>query len=60
MALPWEELKDKSEYLSGVVTSPPYIANNERYTEDPRDLSGMNQSMFMEKMTQNFHETSTV
>ena len=51
-----EELKDKSEYLSGVVTSPPYIANNERYTEDPRDLSGMNQSMFMEKMTQNFHE----
>ncbi len=51
-----EELKDKSDYLDAVCCDPPYIAQNERYTNDDRDLSNMNYKQYVEKMEQNFVE----
>ena len=51
-----KELKDKSDYLDAVCCDPPYIAQNERYTDDERDLSNMNYKQYIEKMEQNFHE----
>lgn len=32
-------LKDKENYLSGIITDPPYIGANEIYTNEPEDLS---------------------
>ena len=51
-----EELKDKSDYLDACCCDPPYIAQNERYTNDERDLSNMNYKQYIEKMEQNFQE----
>lgn len=51
-----EELKDKSDYLDACCCDPPYIAQNERYTTDERDLSNMNYKQYIEKMEQNFVE----
>lgn len=53
-----EELKDKSEYLDGVISDPPYVTYDaaEVYSTDDRDLSHMNNEMFMEKIRQNFKE----
>ena len=51
-----EELKNKSDYLDAVCCDPPYIAQNERYTSDERDLSNMNYKRYIEKIEQNFGE----
>ena len=51
-----EELKDKSEYLDAVVTDPPYIMNNERYTNDERDISNMNYENYMDRIKLNFEQ----
>ena len=51
-----EELKDKSEYLDAVVTDPPYIMNNERYTSDERDISSMNYENYMDRIKLNFEQ----
>ena len=51
-----EELKDEAEYLDAVVTDPPYVHFEaaEVYSEDDRDLSHMNNTMFMERIRHNF------
>ena len=51
-----EELADESEYLSAVVTDPPYVLHAEKYTTDKRDISGMNHQEYMESIKQNFQQ----
>ena len=53
-----EELKDEAEYLDAVVTDPPYVHFEaaEVYSEDDRDLSHMNNTMFMDKIRHNFKQ----
>ena len=36
-----DSLKDKSEYIDAVFTSPPYYGQPEPYNNDPRDLCNM-------------------
>jgi len=51
-----DELKDESEYLDACCCDPPYIAQNERYTTDLRDLSNMNYKEYVESMDVNFKQ----
>lgn len=51
-----EELEDRSDYLDGCCCDPPYIAQNERYTSDDRDLSNMNYKQYINRMDHNFKQ----
>ena len=53
-----EELKDEAEYLDAVITDPPYVTFQaaEVYSEDDRDLSHMNNTMFMDRIRHNFKQ----
>ena len=55
-----EELKDEAEYLDAVITDPPYVTFQaaEVYSEDDRDLSHMNNTMFMDRIRHNFKQAS--
>ena len=49
-----EFLEGQENVLDGVITSPPYVLNAERYTKDERDLSSMNHEQFMQRINANF------
>ena len=50
------ELKDKSNYLDGVICDPPYFLKAEKYSKDERDLSSMSHEQYMEKMRNCFKQ----
>ena len=50
------ELKDKSEYLDGVIADPPYFLKAEKYSKDERDLSSMSHEEYMERIKSCFTE----
>ena len=47
-------LKDKSEYLDGICTDPPYLNSADTYTDNEDDLSNVNQKEFLSKMEECF------
>ena len=47
-------LKDKENYLSAIITDPPYIGANEVYTNEPEDLSSKSKEEFLSKMEECF------
>ena len=51
------DLKDQSEILDGVYTSPPYYGA-EKYSDDPKDLCNMNREKFDEKIDEMFANIS--
>ncbi len=53
-----EELKDESEILDGVFSSPPYYLNAEPYSDDTRDLCNMSIEDFDEKIDEMFSNLS--
>lgn len=59
-------LKDKYEYLDGIITDPPYLNGVDTYTDSDEDLSNVSQEEFLSKMEicfRNYHrliKTSSV
>ncbi len=49
-----EELKDESNLLDAVITDPPYVLHAEVYTDDKRDISGLDHPNYMNKIKDNF------
>ena len=45
-----EYLKDQSEIIDAVYSSPPYYRNAESYSDDPRDLCNMSIDQFDERI----------
>jgi ParB family transcriptional regulator, chromosome partitioning protein len=43
-------LKEKSEYLDGIIADPPYLNGVDTYTDEENDLSNMSQEEFLSKM----------
>ena len=43
-------LKDKYEYLDGIIADPPYLNGVDTYTEEENDLSNVSQEEFLSKM----------
>ena len=43
-------LKDQSEIIDAVYSSPPYYRNAESYSDDPRDLCNMSIDQFDERI----------
>jgi predicted RNA methylase len=59
-------LKDKCEYLDGIIADPPYLNGVDTYTDSDEDLSNVSQEEFLSKMEicfRNYHrliKTSSV
>lgn len=43
-------LKEKSEYLDGIIADPPYLNGVDTYTNEEDDLSNVSQEEFLSKM----------
>jgi len=43
-----QEYEDKTEYFDAIVTDPPYVAQAENYSDDPREIGNMKHKNYME------------